>query len=72
MLWHCSKNYSNALLKDKEIVHGHHPQKAATLAKNIASERSVINIDTGCVYDDKEGFGKLTAIEINSFTITSF
>lgn len=72
MLWHCSKIYSNPLLKDKVIVHGHRPQKAATLAQNITFNRSVINIDTGCVYAEKEGYGKLTAIEINSFAITSF
>lgn len=72
MLWQCSKKYSNPLLKDKVIIHGHRPQKAATLVNTIASDRSVINIDTGCVYADKEGYGKLTAIEINSFAITSF
>jgi serine/threonine protein phosphatase 1 len=71
MLWHCSKKYTNALLMDKVIVHGHRPQKAAELTHNIATDRNVINIDTGCVYVDYEGYGKLTAIELNTFTIMS-
>jgi len=72
MLWHCSKKYANTILKEKVIVHGHRPQKADALVHTIASDRNIINIDTGCVYADKEGYGKLTAIDINTFAITSF
>ncbi len=72
MLWYCLKKYSNPLLKNKVIIHGHRPQKVSSLANAMRTNRNVINIDTGCVYADREDYGKLTAIEINTFTITSF
>ena len=72
MLWNCLKKYSNPLLENKIIIHGHCPQKVSTLENSLENDRKVINIDTGCVYTDKKGYGKLTAIEIKSFTITSF
>lgn len=71
MLWHSSIKYTNALLKDKVIIHGHRPQQVASLANSIVCDRRVINVDTGCVYTDSEGYGKLTAIELNTFAIMS-
>jgi hypothetical protein len=32
----------------------------------ISSNKNVINLDTGCVYSNMNGFGTLTAIELNT------
>ena len=66
MLWKCKESYNNPLLTDKTIVHGHNPVSVSRCNDRIQCKLSVINIDTGCVYKDNEGFGRLTAFECNT------
>ena len=66
MLWKCKETYTNPLLSDKTIVHGHNPISVAKCEERVLSKHRVINIDTGCVYKDNEGFGKLTAYDFNN------
>jgi serine/threonine protein phosphatase 1 len=66
MLWKCKESYTNPLLADKTIIHGHNPISVSQCEERILAKHRVINIDTGCVYDDKEGFGRLTAYECNT------
>lgn len=67
--WHASINYE--WLGDRIIIHGHTPipkqehQGMVTLTKN-GPDRA-INLDTGCVYEDRPGMGELTAINLDSF-----
>lgn len=63
MLWKCKEKYSNPLLSDKIIVHGHQPISVSKCIERIHSNQCVINIDTGCVFKNKEGIGKLTAYD---------
>lgn len=72
MLWESRQEYLHPLLKDRTIVHGHRTINLSSLLDKIDQHARVINIDTGCVYNGSEGYGKLTAIELKSFTITSF
>jgi len=65
MLWKTKESYNNPLLTNKTVVHGHNPISAAKCHDRVKSKHSVINIDTGCVYKDKDGFGRLTAYECN-------
>ncbi len=65
MLWRCKDSYNNSLLNGKTIVHGHNPISLAKCIDRVKSAHRVINIDTGCVYTDKAGFGKLTAYVCN-------
>ncbi len=65
MLWKCKETYTNPLLSDKTIVHGHNPVKVVTCEKRVLSKHRVINIDTGCVYKDNEGYGRLSAYDCN-------
>jgi serine/threonine protein phosphatase 1 len=63
MLWKCKESYTNPLLVNNTIIHGH-----CTISTTICDERvkkgeKVINLDTGCVYKTKEGKGRLTAYE---------
>ncbi len=66
MLWKCKESYNNPLLTDKTIVHGHNPISVSKCNDRIQSKPRVINIDTGCVYHDKDDFGRLTAYECNT------
>ena len=66
MLWKCKESYANPLLTNKTIIHGHNPISISKCEERVLSKLNVINIDTGCVYKDKEGFGRLTAYECNN------
>ncbi len=65
MLWKCKETYTNPLLSDKTIVHGHNPVKVAICEERVLAKHRVINIDTGCVYKDSEGYGRLSAYDCN-------
>jgi serine/threonine protein phosphatase 1 len=71
MLWESQTRYSNPILASKTVVHGHRPLPLDACIKQILQKNLVINIDTGCCYSDKTGFGKLTALEVFSKTILS-
>ena len=69
MIWKCRTEYDNPLLRDKTVVHGHCPIKLNTCKEVVSSSKKVINIDTGCVYTDKDGYGVLTALEVDTRSI---
>ena len=71
MIWTCRKKYSNPILRDKIIIHGHSPISESSCKKRIQENDPVINIDTGCVYSDKIGYGSLSAIELYSEKLLS-
>jgi serine/threonine protein phosphatase 1 len=66
MLWSRREAYSNAAFDEKIIIHGHTPIPFSICLGEVRSENRVINIDTGCVYNDWGGYGRLTAIELFS------
>jgi serine/threonine protein phosphatase 1 len=61
MIWSRREEYTNPVLKDKIIIHGHTPIPELTCIQDIQNKNQVINIDTGCVYADVEGYGRLSA-----------
>lgn len=71
MIWKCRQKYVNPCLRDKTIVHGHCTIPAATCDERISNNDPVINLDTGCVYADYKGYGRLTALELHSRRIHS-
>jgi serine/threonine protein phosphatase 1 len=66
MVWIRTETYTDPRFTGKTIVHGHSPVSVWECRENVANGSNVINIDTGCVYSHFEGYGKLTAIELNS------
>ncbi len=64
MIWSRRESYSNPVFNGKIIVHGHTPVPYTLCRELVLSDRNVINIDTGCVYDKLGGYGHLTAIEL--------
>jgi hypothetical protein len=63
MVWKSQVVYFNPLLAEKKIIHGHRPITIEQCKKQINENKQEINIDTGCVYKEKVGYGKMTAIE---------
>lgn len=66
MIWTRREKYTNPVLTDKTIVHGHTPIPLLICQQIIISGSKVINIDTGCVYGEPGGYGCLSAIELYS------
>jgi len=64
MVWESLLEYSHPVLTNKIIIHGHRPITLEYCEKQINTNSKVLNIDTGCVYKEKVGYGKLTAIEL--------
>ncbi|HEY5470180.1 MAG TPA: metallophosphoesterase family protein [Bacteroidales bacterium] len=71
MIWECSLSYKNPALSGKTIIHGHRPKTISYVKKLIAKKSKVIPIDTGCVYEKQNGYGNLSALEVNSMTLYS-
>ena len=71
MIWESSLSYDNSLLSGKTIIHGHRPKTLSYVKRLIGEKSKVIPIDTGCVYDKVEGYGNLSALEIQSMTLFS-
>jgi serine/threonine protein phosphatase 1 len=61
MIWSRREEYTNPVLKNKIIIHGHTPVPEQICRQEILDKNRVINIDTGCVYGHIEGYGRLSA-----------
>jgi len=66
MMWKCKGKYKHPTLKDKTIIHGHCAITVTTCTERVKANHRVIDLDTGCVYSDMVGYGKLTALELNT------
>lgn len=69
MIWNCRENYTHPILRDKTIIHGHCVIPSTTCDDRIKYDNPVINLDTGCVYLNHSGLGRLTSLEIYTRTI---
>jgi len=69
MIWKCRDHYTHPILRNRTIIHGHCPVKYDLLKEVVHSNKNVINIDTGCVYNDRVGYGKLSTFEVHSRSI---
>ncbi len=62
MLWIRDFSSYQPALKNKLLIHGHTPLSL----KNILNQKgNCINIDGGCIYNYRAGFGNLVAMELN-------
>jgi len=69
MLWKSKESYTNPLLINKTIIHGHQSITLSKCKERILLKNNIINIDTGCVYADKDGYGTLTAYDCKANTL---
>ncbi len=71
MVWECRLSYQNPMLSGKTIIHGHRPKTVSYVKRLISEKSNVIPIDTGCVYGKENGYGVLSALEVNSMALFS-
>jgi serine/threonine protein phosphatase 1 len=71
MIWHCRPSYENPFFAGKTIIHGHRPKTIEFVKKKIAENSNLIPIDTGCIYNDEEGYGNLSALIVNNLELVS-
>jgi serine/threonine protein phosphatase 1 len=71
MIWSRRETYSHPYFSERIIVHGHTPVPLSTCREMVQTRSSVLNIDTGCVYDKTGGYGHLTGIELNTMELFS-
>jgi serine/threonine protein phosphatase 1 len=69
MIWNCRENYTHPALRDKTIIHGHCVIPFTACDDRIKNNNPVINLDTGSVYSNHSGLGRLTSLEIYTRTI---
>lgn len=62
MLWTRDMKIDMQKLGDRVILHGHTPKPLDFILSQ--SNQGAINIDGGCVYKDRKGFGNLIAYEL--------
>ncbi len=67
MLWIRDFRVDKKYLDNKKIIHGHTPVSINKIIENVKNTDSyIINIDGGCVYKNIEGFGHLTALNLDT------
>ncbi len=71
MIWSRGEVYTNPIFNGKIIIHGHTPVALSYCRRMINSGSRVLNIDTGCVYGEGDGYGHLTAVELHGMKIYS-
>jgi len=71
MIWECRMQYTNPVLEGKTIIHGHRPKTIEYVKSIIERKERIIPIDTGCVYEKEQGYGNLSALEVNTMNLIS-
>jgi serine/threonine protein phosphatase 1 len=62
MLWIRDEYFDKAKINNRILIHGHTPIPFESLCKQLNPNK--VNIDGGCVYNHKSGFGNLIALEL--------
>lgn len=69
MLWDRSMIYDNHFFKGKHVLHGHTPIALDEIKAAVDQKAAVINLDNGCVFSGKSGFGNLVCLELNDWQL---
>lgn len=67
MLWIRHMEYSAEKAGNRIIIHGHTPIPLALIKPYITFQKNkILNIDSGCVYNDLPGYGILTGLNLDT------
>lgn len=67
MLWVRDYDIKPEKTRNKRIIHGHMPVNLEFIDMNIRNSKMwFIDLDNGCYMNNREGFGNLVALELNS------
>ena len=62
MIWIRDEYFDKTKINNKILIHGHTPIPFESMYKQLNTNK--INIDGGCVYNNKPGFGNLIALSL--------
>ena len=71
MLWIRTMHYDKEKLNGKKVVHGHVPTTLASIKKDVATHKSVIKLDNGCIRAGVFDFGRLVCLDLDSGELKS-
>jgi serine/threonine protein phosphatase 1 len=70
MIWSRNFDYDRFKAKGKPVIHGHTPNSLESIRETLFSgERTLINIDAGCVYTEYPEMGNLIGLDIDSWQL---
>ncbi len=70
MLWTREEEYNSKITKTKKIIHGHTPVPFGQVKSQILNKaNNVFNIDSGCVFTNREKLGTLTALNMDKLEL---
>ena len=70
MIWSRNMDYDRYKAKGKPVIHGHTPTSLDSIRLTLFSrERTLINLDAGCVYTDYADMGYLVGLDIDSMQL---
>lgn len=70
MLWIRNMAPHDRFLNGKRLLHGHTPAPLVFIVHTVEKQEQVINLDNGAVFQGKEEYGNLLALNLNSFELT--
>ncbi len=62
MIWTRDEYFDATKINDKILIHGHTPIPFESMRRQLNT--NIINIDGGCVYKNKVGYGNLIALSL--------
>jgi serine/threonine protein phosphatase 1 len=70
MIWSRNMDYDRYKAKGKPVIHGHTPTSLDSIRITLFSrERTLVNLDAGCVYTDYTDMGYLVGLDIDSMQL---
>jgi serine/threonine protein phosphatase 1 len=70
MIWSRNFDYDRFKAKGKPVIHGHTPTSLESIRATLFKpERTLINIDAGCVYTEFPEMGNLVALDIDRWQL---
>jgi serine/threonine protein phosphatase 1 len=66
MIWSRNMDYDRYKAKGKPVIHGHTPTSLDSIRMTLFNpERTLINLDAGCVYNEYTDMGNLVGLDID-------
>jgi serine/threonine protein phosphatase 1 len=70
MIWSRNMDYDRYKAKGKPVIHGHTPTSLDSIRVTLFSrERTLVNLDAGCVYTDYADMGYLVGLDIDNMQL---
>ena len=69
MLWTRFEENNTKFTNGKYIIHGHVPTSVEQIMLHLHEKRNILSIDSGCVYNQFNDLGKLSALNLDTMEL---